>query len=49
LLTTTEPGRRNRRTIDALFLLVGAIAIGLTAVIGRSAPATDRAVERALV
>ena len=48
LLTTTEPGRRNRRTIDAVFLLVAAIVVGLTAVIARSAPEDDEAVAEAL-
>ena len=48
LLTTTEPGRRNRRTIDAVFLLVAAIVVGLTAVIARSAPEHDEAVAEAL-
>ena len=48
LLTTTEPGRRNRRTIDAVFLLVAAIVVGLTAVIARSAPEDDEVVAEAL-
>jgi len=47
-LTETEPGRRNRRTIDSLFLLVAAIVIGLSAVIAASAPGQDRDVAHAL-
>jgi len=47
-LTETEPGRRNRRTIDSLFLFVAAIVIGLSAVIAASAPGEDRDVAHAL-
>jgi uncharacterized membrane protein YbhN (UPF0104 family)/tRNA A-37 threonylcarbamoyl transferase component Bud32 len=47
-LTETEPGRRNRRTIDSLFLFVAAIVIGLSAVIAASAPGQDRDVAHAL-
>ena len=47
-MTETEPGRRNRRTIDSLFLLVAAIVIGLSAVIAASAPGQDRDVAHAL-
>jgi len=47
-LTETEPGRRNRRTIDSLFLFVAAIVIGLSAVIAASAPRQDRDVAHAL-
>ena len=49
LLTDLEPGRRNRRTVDAAFLLVGAIVIGLTAVVASSAPEDDRDVADALI
>ena len=42
LLAETEPGRRNRRTIDAFFLLVGALVIGLTAVVASTAESDDR-------
>jgi hypothetical protein len=48
LLAETEPGRRNRRTIDSVFLLVAAIVIGLSAVIASSAPGQDRDVGQAL-
>ena len=48
LLAETEPGRRNRRTIDSAFLLVAAIVIGLSAVIASSAPGQDRDVAQAL-
>ena len=48
LLAETEPGRRNRRTIDSAFLLLAAIVIGLSAVIASSAPGQDRDVAQAL-
>jgi uncharacterized membrane protein YbhN (UPF0104 family)/tRNA A-37 threonylcarbamoyl transferase component Bud32 len=48
LLVDTEPGRRNRRTVDAVFLLLAAIVIGLTAVIASSTPGVDRDVAEAL-
>jgi glycosyltransferase 2 family protein len=41
LLAETEPGRRNRRTIDAVFLLFAAVVIGLTAVAASSAERHD--------
>ena len=49
LLAETEPGRRNRRTIDAFFLLVGALVVGLTAVVAPTAESDDRNVAQALV
>src|SRR5438876_111469 len=48
LLAETEPGCRNRRTIDSAFLLLAAIVIGLSAVIASSAPGQDRDVAQAL-
>jgi uncharacterized membrane protein YbhN (UPF0104 family)/tRNA A-37 threonylcarbamoyl transferase component Bud32 len=48
LFTESEPGRRNRRTIDAVVLVAAAIASGLTAAIARSAPGTDVDVAQAL-
>src|SRR5262249_50676648 len=48
LLTETEPGRRNRRTIDSALLLFAAVVIGLSAVISSSAEAQDRDVAQAL-
>jgi hypothetical protein len=48
LLTETEPGRRNRRTIDAVFLVWAALVIGLSAAIASSAPTNDRDVAEAL-
>jgi glycosyltransferase 2 family protein len=48
LLTETEPGRRNRRTIDSLFLGWAAIVIGLSAAVASSAPEHDRDVAEAL-
>ena len=48
LLTETEPGRRNRRTIDSILLLCAAVVIGLSAVIASSAEAQDKAVANAL-
>jgi hypothetical protein len=41
LLTATEPGRRNRRTVDGIFLLAAAVVIGLTAVIASATPEVD--------
>jgi uncharacterized membrane protein YbhN (UPF0104 family)/tRNA A-37 threonylcarbamoyl transferase component Bud32 len=48
LLTVTEVGRRNRRTIDSVFLVWAAIVIGLSAVIASSAPEHDNDVAEAL-
>jgi tRNA A-37 threonylcarbamoyl transferase component Bud32 len=48
LLTETEPGRRNRRTIDSVFLALAAIVIGLSAAIASSAPKDDEDVAQAL-
>jgi uncharacterized membrane protein YbhN (UPF0104 family)/tRNA A-37 threonylcarbamoyl transferase component Bud32 len=47
-LTETEPGRRNRRTIDSVFLFWAAIVIGLSAVIASSAAMHDRDVAAGL-
>jgi uncharacterized membrane protein YbhN (UPF0104 family)/tRNA A-37 threonylcarbamoyl transferase component Bud32 len=49
MLMPAEPGRRNRRTIDAVLLAVGAFVVGLGAVIAESASAEDEDVEQALV
>jgi glycosyltransferase 2 family protein len=49
LLTPAEPGRRNRRTIDAVLLGLGALVVALGAVIVESASAEDERVEQALV
>ncbi len=48
LLAATEPGRRNRRTVDAIFLVVAAFVTGLTAVVARSAAEHDAEVAQAL-
>ena len=48
ILTATEPGRRNRRPVDSLFLVFGAIVIGLSAAVASSAPRQDRDVAQAL-
>jgi uncharacterized membrane protein YbhN (UPF0104 family)/tRNA A-37 threonylcarbamoyl transferase component Bud32 len=48
LLSETEPGRRNRRTIDSVLLFWAAIVIGLSAAIAASAPTQDRNVAEAL-
>ena len=48
LLTQTEPGRRNRRTIDSVLLFWAAIVVGLSAAVAASAPAQDRRVAQAL-
>ena len=44
-----EPGRRNRRTIDAVLLAAGAFVVGLAAVIAESASAEEVELEQALV
>jgi uncharacterized membrane protein YbhN (UPF0104 family)/tRNA A-37 threonylcarbamoyl transferase component Bud32 len=48
LLTETEPGRRNRRTIDSVLLFAAAIVIALSAMTASSAPGNDIAVAEAL-
>jgi glycosyltransferase 2 family protein len=48
LLAQTEPGRRNRRTIDSVLLFWAAIVLGLSAAIAASAPAQERRAEAAL-
>jgi uncharacterized membrane protein YbhN (UPF0104 family)/tRNA A-37 threonylcarbamoyl transferase component Bud32 len=48
LLTPVEPGRRNRRTIDAVLLAVGALLVGLASELAASAPGTDLDVADAL-
>jgi glycosyltransferase 2 family protein len=48
LLTRTELGRRNRRPVDSVVLVVGAAVVGLSAVAVSSAPDQDQAVGRAL-
>jgi uncharacterized membrane protein YbhN (UPF0104 family)/tRNA A-37 threonylcarbamoyl transferase component Bud32 len=48
LLTETDPGRRNRRTIDSVFLALAAVVIGLSAVIASSAPEDDEDLAQAL-
>jgi glycosyltransferase 2 family protein len=48
LLTATEPGRRNRRTIDSVLLAWAAVVVGISAVIASSAPEHDADVAQAL-
>ena len=48
LLTPAEPGRRNRRTIDAIFLGLASVVTGLTAVVARMAPDVDAEVADAI-
>ena len=48
LLSPSEPGGRNRRPVDAFFLLAGALVAGLTAVVASSAPGVDASVAEAL-
>jgi glycosyltransferase 2 family protein len=48
LLRTTEPGRRNRRTIDSVLLFAASTVIGFSAVIASSAERQDEEVGRAL-
>ncbi len=47
-MTKTEPGRRNRRTIDSVVLGGAALVLGLSAVIASSASEHDEAVAHAL-
>ena len=49
MLAEIERGRRNRRTIDAVLLVVAAIVAGLTAVVAQSAAEYDADVAQALV
>src|SRR5262245_40870813 len=49
LLTRTELGRRNRRPVDSVVLIVGAAVVGLSAVVASAAREQDRDVARALV
>jgi glycosyltransferase 2 family protein len=49
LLTATEPGRRNRRTVDSVVLAVAAVVLGLSASIAASAHEQDESVAGALV
>src|SRR6185437_9207455 len=49
ILTASEPGRRNRRTVDSLLLALAAVAIGLSAAIGSAAPQHDQGTADALV
>jgi uncharacterized membrane protein YbhN (UPF0104 family)/tRNA A-37 threonylcarbamoyl transferase component Bud32 len=49
LLVAGEPGRRNRRTIDGLLLAVGALVVGLGAVVAETASTEDDDVAQALV
>ena len=49
LLAEIERGRRNRRTIDAVLLVVAATVAGLTAVVAQSAAEHDADVAQALV
>jgi hypothetical protein len=49
LLTKTELGRRNRRPVDSVALIVGAPVVGLSAVIVSSAPEQDQDVAHALM
>jgi uncharacterized membrane protein YbhN (UPF0104 family)/tRNA A-37 threonylcarbamoyl transferase component Bud32 len=48
ILTASEPGRRNRRTIDSLFLGWAAIVVGLSAAVASSAPEQDAEIAGAL-
>jgi uncharacterized membrane protein YbhN (UPF0104 family)/tRNA A-37 threonylcarbamoyl transferase component Bud32 len=49
LLAEAEPGRRNRRPIDAILLGLAALVVGLGAVVAESGAAQDDSVEQALV
>ena len=48
LLTAAEAGRRNRRTIDAVLLAVGALVTGLAGVVAAKATESDEDVAAAL-
>ena len=48
ILTASEPGRRNRRTVDSVFLALAAVLLGLSAAIASSAPRQDHDVAHAL-
>jgi glycosyltransferase 2 family protein len=48
LLAAVEPGRRNRRTIDAVALALGALLTGSAAVLASEAPGWDRDIAEAL-
>ena len=48
LLTPAEPARRNRRTIDATFLVVASLGTGLAAVVAWLAPDVDADIAEAL-
>ncbi len=48
LLTASEPGRRNRRTIDSVLLMAAAIVVGLSAATASSARGHDEDVAEAL-
>ena len=48
LLAETEPGRRNRRTIDSVFLLLASVVLGLSAAVASAAPRQDHEVGDAL-
>jgi uncharacterized membrane protein YbhN (UPF0104 family)/tRNA A-37 threonylcarbamoyl transferase component Bud32 len=49
LLAEAEPGRRNRRPIDVVLLVVAAFVVSLGAVVAESAAAEDDSVEQAIV
>jgi uncharacterized membrane protein YbhN (UPF0104 family)/tRNA A-37 threonylcarbamoyl transferase component Bud32 len=48
VLVAAEPGRRNRRTIDAVLLVALSLLTGLTAVIATSTPSADARVASAM-
>lgn len=49
LLTKTEQGRRNRRPVDSVVLVVGAVLVGLSAVVTSSATTQDQDLADALM
>jgi hypothetical protein len=49
LLTASEEGRRNRRTIDAILLAVAVVLAGAAAAIATSAPEQDKDLAQALI
>jgi uncharacterized membrane protein YbhN (UPF0104 family)/tRNA A-37 threonylcarbamoyl transferase component Bud32 len=48
LLLPADPGRRNRRTVDAILVLATAVVAALAAVVARSAPEVDEEIGQAV-
>jgi hypothetical protein len=48
LFTPAEPGRRNRRTVDATLLVAASLGTGIAAVVARMATDVDTDIAQAL-